>query len=106
MLFTNDKVREVYSLVGPCGSAPRSLFHGTRPGPAEGGRPIPPTSSGTGVTRFVSRYILELQQHGTAAAQGENALPTVLIILKSLEVRRSYKKAKENHNSITFNLSI
>lgn len=37
-------------------AAPRALvFHGDRPGPVEGGRPTPPTSSGTGVTHFVSR---------------------------------------------------
>ncbi|CAH2208226.1 jg19525 [Pararge aegeria aegeria] len=36
------EVREVYSLVGPCGGAPHQcLFHSARPGPTEGGRPIP-----------------------------------------------------------------
>ncbi|CAH4038387.1 unnamed protein product [Pieris brassicae] len=43
--------------------APRALvFHGDRPEPVEGGRPTPPTSSGTGVTHFVSRAVFQRER--------------------------------------------
>lgn len=55
-------VREVYLLAGPYDGAPRPcVIHSARSGPAEGGRPTPPTSSGTGVARLVSRFTLKLQ---------------------------------------------
>lgn len=55
-------VREVYLLAGPYDGAPRPcVIHSARSGPAEGGRPTPPTSSGTGVARLVSQFTLKLQ---------------------------------------------
>lgn len=87
-------VREVYLLVDPCDGAPRPcVLHSARPGPAEGGRPTPPTSSGTGVARLVSRFTSKLQLVETSQVQPrrENALQNVQTALAQQTLTQKFE---------------